>query len=190
MRIAPGIVSLPANRSIIVQRSKTKSDRANAQIGECVVRCHASRREAGVRRGFDVKIAAPPDRRQRGTRSRSIACRRERALTLGGYRMQGFIDTAVGRASESRAPRLAQDWRPDFSRIRGHVAFAIADQIEEAIRAGLFRPGDRLPSQQAIADSLGFHPNTVYAAFREVARRGLIKGFAGRGTLVLDYALS
>ncbi|WP_246792109.1 winged helix-turn-helix domain-containing protein [Burkholderia perseverans] len=104
--------------------------------------------------------------------------------------MQAHIETVVGRASESRAPRLAQDWRPDFARIRGHVARAIADQIEEAIRAGVFQPGDRLPSQQAIADSLGFHPNTVHAAFREVARRGLIKGFAGRGTLVLDHSLS
>lgn len=104
--------------------------------------------------------------------------------------MQGCFEPTVGRANGSRAPRVAQDWRPDFARIRGHVALAIADQIEEAIRAGLFRPGDRLPSQQAIADSLGFHPNTIYAAFREVARRGLIKGFAGRGTLVLDHAVS
>ncbi|WP_414441544.1 GntR family transcriptional regulator [Burkholderia sp. 22PA0106] len=104
--------------------------------------------------------------------------------------MQGCSEPALGRTNGARGPRLAQDWRPDFSRIRGHVALAIADQIEEAIRAGLFRPGDRLPSQQAIADSLGFHPNTIYAAFREVARRGLIKGFAGRGTLVLDPALS
>ncbi|MEK6350135.1 MAG: GntR family transcriptional regulator [Burkholderia sp.] len=54
----------------------------------------------------------------------------------------------------------------------------------------MFRPGDRLPTQLAIADSLGFHPNTIYAAFREAARRGLIKGFAGRGTLVLEHALS
>ncbi|WP_080498134.1 GntR family transcriptional regulator [Burkholderia pseudomallei] len=78
------------------------------------------------------------------------------------------------------------EWRPDFSRIRGHVANAIANQIEEAVRLGLFKPGDRLPTQQAIANSLGFHLNTIYAAYREVARRGLIKGFARRGTFVIE----
>ncbi|AJK48749.1 GntR family transcriptional regulator [Burkholderia plantarii] len=76
-------------------------------------------------------------------------------------------------------------WRPDFSRINGPVAKAIADQIEEAIGGGIFRPGDRLPTQQAIADSLGFHLNTVYAAFRELGLRGLTQGAGGRGTIVL-----
>ncbi|WP_346268404.1 winged helix-turn-helix domain-containing protein [Burkholderia vietnamiensis] len=69
--------------------------------------------------------------------------------------------------------------------MRGHVANAIADQIEEAIRSGLFKPGDKLPTQQAIADSLGFHLNTIYAAFKELARRGLTRAFARRGTFVL-----
>ncbi|WP_232446169.1 GntR family transcriptional regulator [Burkholderia ubonensis] len=81
-------------------------------------------------------------------------------------------------------------WRPDFTRIRGRVSIAIADQIEEAIRAGLFQPGDTLPTQQAIADSLGFHVNTVYAAFQEVARRGLTRGFARRGTVVMGRCQS
>ncbi|WP_080431503.1 GntR family transcriptional regulator [Burkholderia ubonensis] len=82
------------------------------------------------------------------------------------------------------------DWRPDFAQIRGNVAKAIADQIEEAIRSGQLRLGDKLPTQKAIADSLGFHPNTVYAAYREVARLGLTKGFARRGTFVVVQPLS
>ncbi|WP_072445465.1 MULTISPECIES: GntR family transcriptional regulator [Burkholderia] len=93
--------------------------------------------------------------------------------------------------SSSQARRCSADvnpvrWRPDFARIDKHVAISIADQIEEAIRSGLFQPGDRIPTQQSIADSLGFHLNTVYAAFREVARRGLTRGFARRGTFVID----
>ena len=81
-------------------------------------------------------------------------------------------------------------WRPDFARLRGRPYLAIAAQIEEAIRQGIFCPGDRLPSQRAIADDLGFHLNTVNAAFREAARRGLVRGHAGRGTVVLAQDLA
>ncbi|MBN3785506.1 winged helix-turn-helix domain-containing protein [Burkholderia sp. Ac-20353] len=95
-----------------------------------------------------------------------------------------FFATSPGH---SRAATVSpSQWRPDFARIRGHVANAIADQIEDAIRSGVFKPGDKLPTQQAIADSLGFHLNTIYAAFKELTRRGLTHGFARRGTFVLD----
>lgn len=81
-------------------------------------------------------------------------------------------------------------WRPDFSRIRGVVYLSITDQIESAIRSGLFEPGDTLPSQRALAEDLGFHLNTIHAAFREVTRRGLVRGRAGRrGTVVLPDTL-
>jgi GntR family transcriptional regulator len=55
-------------------------------------------------------------------------------------------------------------------------------------RQGIFSPGDRLPPQRAIARDLRFHLNTINAAFREAARRGLIRGHAGRGTIVLAHA--
>ncbi|MEM5314194.1 GntR family transcriptional regulator [Paraburkholderia sp. JHI869] len=70
--------------------------------------------------------------------------------------------------------REQRRWRPDFARIRGRVYLAVADQIEHAILTGIFLPGDALPTQRSIADDLGFHLNTINAAFREVARRGLI----------------
>jgi len=79
----------------------------------------------------------------------------------------------------------ASEWLPDFASIRGRVYLAIAGQIEQAIRAGVFRAGDRLPSQRAIADELGFHVNTINAAFKEAARRGLVQGCTRRGTVVL-----
>jgi DNA-binding FadR family transcriptional regulator len=78
----------------------------------------------------------------------------------------------------------AARWRPDFARIRGIVPLAIADQIEEAIRAGVLSIGERLPTQRAIAADLGFHLNTINAAFREAARRGLIESRTRRGTIV------
>ncbi|MGF6597878.1 DNA-binding transcriptional regulator YhcF (GntR family) [Paraburkholderia sp. GAS448] len=42
-----------------------------------------------------------------------------------------------------------------------------------------------MPSQRAIAGDLGFHVNTINAAFREAARRGFVRGCARRGTMVL-----
>jgi GntR family transcriptional regulator len=78
-----------------------------------------------------------------------------------------------------------ESWRPEFGRIRGRVYLAIALQIEEAIRSGVFQPGDKLPPQRVIADDLGFHVNTVNAAFKEAARRGLVRGYTRRGTVVL-----
>jgi GntR family transcriptional regulator len=80
-------------------------------------------------------------------------------------------------------------WRPDFARVRGRAYLAIAAQIEEAIASGIFRPGERLPSQRVIAEDLGFHLNTVNAAFQEAARRGLITSRAGRGTIVMSPAV-
>ncbi|MGY4730925.1 GntR family transcriptional regulator [Burkholderia pyrrocinia] len=110
----------------------------------------------------------------------------ERAPRDTGVTMQsvalGTRSAPVHSCSTSSNPN---DWRPDFERIQGHVANAIADQIEEAIRSGLFQPGDKLPTQQAIAGSLGFHLNTIYAAFGEVARCGLTRGFACRGKYVI-----
>lgn len=80
-------------------------------------------------------------------------------------------------------------WRPDFARIHGKIYLAIATQIEEAIQSGVFQPGDTLPPQRAIAESLGFHVNTVNAAFKEAARRGLVSGHARRGTIVLKQTI-
>lgn len=86
------------------------------------------------------------------------------------------------QSSRSFAP--GTEWRPDFSRIRGRVYLAIASQIEQAILSGVFRPGDRLPCQRAIAEDLGFHVNTIHRAFKEAARRGLVRSCTRRGTIV------
>ncbi|WP_082725250.1 GntR family transcriptional regulator [Burkholderia sp. RF4-BP95] len=100
-----------------------------------------------------------------------------------------YYDTSFRCARSHSTLASATDWHPDFASIRGHVANAIADQIEEAIRSGHFKPGDKLPTQRAIAEILGFHLNTVYAAYRELARRGLTKGCARRGTFVIECAM-
>jgi GntR family transcriptional regulator len=97
----------------------------------------------------------------------------------------GAVTSGPGREWQTLNRLAPGNWRPDFARIRGKVYLDIANQIEEAIRLGVFAPGDRMPSQRAIADDLGFHFNTINAAFREAARRGLVRGHTRRGTIVL-----
>jgi DNA-binding transcriptional regulator YhcF (GntR family) len=94
--------------------------------------------------------------------------------------------TAARQASLSSTD--GAKWRPDFASIRGRVYLSIASQIEQAIRSGVFRTGDKLPSQRAISDDLGFHVNTINAAFKEAARRGLVRGCTRRGTVVVRDA--
>jgi DNA-binding transcriptional regulator YhcF (GntR family) len=98
--------------------------------------------------------------------------------------MMNTLQTAAKRQS-SLPLATATKWRVDFASIRGRVYLSIAAQIEEAICTGIFSPGDRLPSQRALAEDLGFHVNTINAAFKEAARRGLVRGCTRRGTVVL-----
>ena len=60
----------------------------------------------------------------------------------------------------------------------------VAAALEEAIRKGLFRPGDALPTQRALAAALGITTGTATHGYAEAARRGLITGVTGRGTFV------
>lgn len=62
----------------------------------------------------------------------------------------------------------------------------IVEALEADARAGRVAPGDRLPSQRAIAETLGVDLTTVTRAFNEARRRGLIDAHAGRGTFIRD----
>lgn len=61
-------------------------------------------------------------------------------------------------------------------------------QLEEfltaAIGDGRLVPGDRLPSERALADQLGVSRTTTVTAYRELEARGLVRGSTGRGTYV------
>lgn len=78
------------------------------------------------------------------------------------------------------------DWRPEFKQLRYPLYLSLAKQIETAIRSGLVRPGERLPTQEQIANDLGIHQNTVSAAMKVVSQRGLIRWAGRRGTVVID----
>lgn len=62
----------------------------------------------------------------------------------------------------------------------------LASAIERAIRGGIYRRGDQLPTVRAVASSLVINPNTVARAYRELEKEGFIETTVGRGSFVLD----
>jgi GntR family transcriptional regulator len=61
----------------------------------------------------------------------------------------------------------------------------IAEQVRQAIVAGVLQPGDQLPTVKRVVSDLAINPNTVFKAYREVEREGLVQGRPGAGTFVL-----
>lgn len=60
----------------------------------------------------------------------------------------------------------------------------LAAQLAGAIRAGRYRPGQRLPGVRDLGRRLGLDRGTVLAAYRELAGRGLVRMRSGSGTYV------
>lgn len=75
---------------------------------------------------------------------------------------------------------------------RSHVPIylQIADGVREAVAAGIYRPGEPLPSLRALALEVQVNPNTVQKAYDELAREGLVYSQRGRGLFVSEEAKS
>jgi GntR family transcriptional regulator len=61
----------------------------------------------------------------------------------------------------------------------------IVQQVKNALRLGMLRPGDQLPTVKEVVGSIAINPNTVLKAYRELEREGLVQGRPGVGTFVL-----
>ncbi len=68
--------------------------------------------------------------------------------------------------------------------IRGDSGNLIAASIENGIRSGRLRAGERLPTVRALAIRLRVSPTTVAAAYNALRVRGLVHGSGRRGTIV------
>ncbi|ARQ02509.1 phosphonate metabolism transcriptional regulator PhnF [Pseudorhodoplanes sinuspersici] len=66
----------------------------------------------------------------------------------------------------------------------------IADDIEHAIVRGDFATGEKLPSEQDIADRFGVNRHTVRRALAELTERGLVRAERGSGTYVEPARIS
>ncbi|MGW7817438.1 GntR family transcriptional regulator [Streptomyces puniciscabiei] len=60
----------------------------------------------------------------------------------------------------------------------------IVQQTKQALRMGLLRPGDRLPTAREVVEATAINPNTVLKAYRELEREGLVEARRGLGTFV------
>jgi GntR family transcriptional regulator len=71
---------------------------------------------------------------------------------------------------------------------RSHVPIylQIADEIRAAVAAGIYRPGEALPSLRAMAVEAQVNPNTVQRAYDELEREGLVYSQRGRGLFVAE----
>ena len=57
-------------------------------------------------------------------------------------------------------------------------------QVRQALRLGLLREGDQLPTVKDVAGSLAINPNTVLKAYRMLEYEGLASAKPGVGTFV------
>jgi GntR family transcriptional regulator len=60
----------------------------------------------------------------------------------------------------------------------------LVQQVEQALRLGLLKPGDQLPKIRDVVAALAINPNTVFKAYRELEMKGLAAGRPGQGTFV------
>ena len=61
----------------------------------------------------------------------------------------------------------------------------IVRQVRHALRLGLLREGDQLPTVKEVVAGLAINPNTVLKAYRELERDGLVAARPGVGTFVM-----
>ena len=61
----------------------------------------------------------------------------------------------------------------------------IVRQVRHALRLGMLRPGDQLPTVKEVVASLAINPNTVLKAYRELEHDGLVAARPGVGTFIV-----
>ena len=66
------------------------------------------------------------------------------------------------------------------------IYLQIAEKVRTAVAAGLYRPGEALPSLRAMALEMQVNPNTVQRAYDQLDREGLVYCRRGRGLFVAE----
>jgi GntR family transcriptional regulator len=62
----------------------------------------------------------------------------------------------------------------------------IQHQVLRQIRAGVLKPGDRLPSVRQLAAENGINPNTVARAYTELEKNGYVSNIPKKGVYVRE----
>lgn len=78
------------------------------------------------------------------------------------------------------------DWTPTISELSGPRYQRIVEAMEADIAAGRLVRGQQLPTQRALAKSLGIDLTTVTRAYTEARRRGIMEARVGQGSFVSE----
>ena len=65
----------------------------------------------------------------------------------------------------------------------------IVHQVQRALRLGVVKEGDQLPTVKEVVATVAINPNTVLKAYRELEFEGLVVGRPGVGTFVAKTSL-
>lgn len=65
----------------------------------------------------------------------------------------------------------------------------IAHEIADAIRQGIYTPGERLPSEHTMAQQYGVNRHTIRRSLSTLGQLGLVRSTQGSGTYVEDFAV-
>lgn len=87
-------------------------------------------------------------------------------------------------ALSRRLKKANTSWVRPLSAGSGSRYQQIATQIVTAVEDGVLRPGDRLPPQRELAQTLGVDLTTVTRAYTEVRQRGILEAQGAGGTYV------
>jgi GntR family transcriptional regulator/MocR family aminotransferase len=69
------------------------------------------------------------------------------------------------------------------------LAVQVGDQLREAMRDGVLKAGERLPSSRGLASSLGVSRTVVTEAYQQLYAEGWLDGRHGSGTYVADVTV-
>lgn len=65
----------------------------------------------------------------------------------------------------------------------------IANELAEAIKRGVYLPGQRLPSEHTLAEQFGVNRHTIRRSVASLCQLGLLRASQGSGTYVEDFAV-
>ncbi len=82
-------------------------------------------------------------------------------------------------------PQSIAATKPPDTLGRAQIAY---DHLQRAIASGLWRPGEQLPTERTLAQSLGLARNTVRRALDTLEAEGRIARGVGRGTFLVEVA--
>jgi len=79
-------------------------------------------------------------------------------------------------------------WKPKYIDTDITLYIAIADAIERDIKENILVPGEKMPTQRAIAEIIGVNLTTITRAYNLARKRNLLTAVIGKGTFVADQS--